>query len=49
MLDDRKSAVLRAVVQSYIETTDITERVRHFSPALTDADLEELRAACGTG
>ena len=31
--------------QSYIETTDILDRVKHFSPDLTAADLEELRAA----
>ena len=29
----------------YIETTDILDRVKHFSPDLTDADIEELRAA----
>ena len=31
--------------QSYIETTDIMDRVKHFSPDLSPADLEELRAA----
>ena len=31
--------------RSYIETTDILERVKHFSPDLTPADLDELRAA----
>jgi hypothetical protein len=31
--------------QSYIETTDIIDRIKHFSPELTAADLEELRAA----
>src|SRR5687768_1469860 len=31
--------------QSYIETTDILDRVKHFSPDLSAADLEELRAA----
>ena len=29
----------------YIETTDILDRVKHFSPDLSAADLEELRAA----
>ena len=29
----------------YIETTDILDRVKHFSPDLTDADIEELRGA----
>jgi len=28
----------------YIETTDIMDRVTHFSPDLTAADLEDLRA-----
>jgi len=36
-------------VQGYLETTDIIERVRHFSPELNNADLEGLRAALGTG
>jgi hypothetical protein len=31
--------------QSYLETTDILDRVKHFSPDLSAADLEELRAA----
>ncbi len=30
---------------AYLETTDIIERVRHFSPELSDADVEGLRAA----
>ncbi|MEO6223039.1 MAG: PARP-type zinc finger-containing protein [Vicinamibacterales bacterium] len=34
-----------ACVQPYLEATDIMDRVRHFSPDLTDADLEELRTA----
>jgi len=34
-----------ACVQAYIETTDIMERVRHFSPDLTEADLEDFRMA----
>ncbi len=29
----------------YIETTDIMDRVKHFSPELSAADLEELRTA----
>lgn len=37
-----------ACTKSYIETTDIMERVRHFSPDLTAGDLEELRAALST-
>jgi hypothetical protein len=32
-------------VQAYVETTDIMDRVKHFSPDLTPADLEELSAA----
>jgi hypothetical protein len=32
----------------YFETSDILDRVRHFSPALGDADVEELRTALGT-
>ena len=31
----------------YIETTDIMDRVKHFSPDLTAADIEELRTAIG--
>jgi hypothetical protein len=31
----------------YFETTDILPRVRHFSPALTDADLAEIQAGLG--
>jgi bifunctional polynucleotide phosphatase/kinase len=34
-------------VQSYLETTDIMDRVRHFSPELTADDLEEFRSAVG--
>ena len=34
-----------ACVGSYIETTDIIDRVKHFSPDLTAVDLDELRAA----
>lgn len=34
-----------ACTRSYIETTDILGRVKHFSPDLSAADLEELRAA----
>ena len=29
----------------YIETTDVMDRVKHFSPDLSAADLEELREA----
>jgi hypothetical protein len=32
-------------VRPYIETTDIMDRIKHFSPELSAADLEELRAA----
>ena len=35
-------------VQSYIETTDIMDRVKHFSPDLSDADIDELRTAVGS-
>ncbi|HUR21516.1 MAG TPA: hypothetical protein VMZ90_11950 [Vicinamibacterales bacterium] len=34
-----------ACAGSYIETTDIVDRIKHFSPDLTATDLEELRAA----
>ena len=34
-----------ACTRPYIETTDIIDRVKHFSPELTAADLDELRAA----
>ena len=34
-----------ACTAPYIETTDILERVKHFSPELIATDLEELRAA----
>jgi hypothetical protein len=37
-----------ACVGNYFETTDIVDRLAHFSPALTDADLRELRAALST-
>jgi len=29
----------------YLETTDIIDRIKHFSPELSAADLDELRAA----
>lgn len=29
-------------VKSYIETTEIRPRLKHFSPAVTDAELEEI-------
>ena len=32
-------------VQPYIETTEIMDRVKHFSPGLSDGDLAELGAA----
>ena len=32
-------------VRPYIETTDIMDRVKHFSPELTAADLDEVRTA----
>jgi len=34
-----------ACTGSYIETTDVIDRVKHFSPELSAADLDELRAA----
>jgi hypothetical protein len=34
-----------ACTQPYIETTDIIDRIKHFSADLTAADLEDLRAA----
>lgn len=30
---------------SYLESTELLPRIRHFSPELTDADLEALRSA----
>ena len=33
---------------TYLETADIIKRVTHFSPDLTAADLDELRAALST-
>lgn len=34
-----------ACVPAYFETSDVLARVRHFNPALTDADTAELAAA----
>ena len=31
----------------YFETQDIAAPLLHFSPALSDAERDELRAACG--
>jgi hypothetical protein len=31
--------------QSYFETTDVVDRIRHFSPELDDAELVEIKAA----
>ncbi len=36
-------------VAPYIETTDILDRVRHFSPALTDGDIAAFGAAMADG
>lgn len=33
---------------AYFETADVMSRIKHFSPALTDADLAEIRALIGT-
>jgi len=33
-----------ACAKDYFETTDILEQVLHFSPALSDAEREELRS-----
>lgn len=38
-----------ACAQGYLETPDILDRVKHFSPELSAADLEELRAALSAG
>src|SRR5688572_12981160 len=47
--DDRRfvpSGFIHAgCTRSYLETTEIMDRVKHFSPDLTADDLEELRAA----
>jgi hypothetical protein len=32
----------------YLETTAVRPRLRHFSPALTDADLDDVEAAIGS-
>jgi hypothetical protein len=34
-----------ACAREYLETTDLLERARHFSPKLTPADLDDLAAA----
>jgi hypothetical protein len=34
-----------ACVRAHIETTEIMDRVRHFSPDLSDADMDRVRAA----
>ncbi|HKV98713.1 MAG TPA: hypothetical protein VJN96_02755 [Vicinamibacterales bacterium] len=34
-------------VAAYFETTDVMGRVKHFSPGLTGADLEEIRSQIG--
>ena len=36
-------------VKDYIETTDIRARVKHFSPALSDADLDVVLSVVGDG
>jgi hypothetical protein len=36
-------------VAPYIETTDILDRVRHFSPALTGGDLAAFGGAMADG
>ena len=35
--------------RSYFETTDLLDRVRHFSPELREADLAEVAAAIAAG
>jgi len=35
--------------RSYFETTDLLDRVRHFSPELRDADLAEVATAIAAG
>jgi hypothetical protein len=34
---------------AYLETTEIMPRVRHFSPALSDTDCDEIQAAAAGG
>jgi hypothetical protein len=34
--------------KAYFETDAVLDRLLHFSPALDDADREELTRACGT-
>lgn len=34
-----------ACARGYFETVDLLDRIRHFSPTLADADLDEIRAA----
>ncbi len=33
---------------AYLETTDVMTRLTHFTPSLSDADIEEIRVALGT-
>lgn len=37
-----------ACASTYLETTALLPRIRHFSPGLSDSDLVELAAAIGT-
>lgn len=37
-----------ACARGYFETVNLLDRIRHFSPALTPADLDDLRAALET-
>jgi hypothetical protein len=37
-----------ACAREYLETTDLIERVRHFTPGLSAADLDALAAALAT-
>ena len=34
---------------AYLETTDLLDRIKHFSPALSAADVQELQLALGNG
>jgi hypothetical protein len=33
---------------AYFETTEVMDRVKHFTPSLTEADLQEIERSLGT-
>ena len=36
---------MRACAREYFETTDLLDRIRHFSPGLADDDVDDLQEA----